>query len=75
MKRGISTDVSPEARPADGKRDHPSPSAPGSWERSSGALRRWAFVATSVGSMLVTFGIVSGLTHAWRLWLAMRDRG
>jgi len=32
----------------------------------------WAVVAISIGSMVATLGVVSGLTYASRLWLATR---
>ena len=32
----------------------------------------WAVVAISIGSMVATFGVVSGLNYASRLWLGTR---
>ena len=32
----------------------------------------WAVLAVSVGSMVATLGLVSGLTYASRLWLGTR---
>jgi len=52
----------------------PRPPPPQAIQRVIAALLQSAAVAVSVGSIWATFGIVSGLTYASRLWLGTRRR-